>query len=228
MVTRAAARPDPLAGLRAEVVWLGRRIVEAGLVVAAGGNVAGRAPGSQGCVVTPTARLLDELETDDLVTVRVADGSVVGDPAVKRPTTELALHLAVLRARPDVSFVVHAHPPTATLLHAIGVPIRAITTDHVTALRRRADVPYLTPGGPELAVAVARAVLDADVVLLRHHGCVVVGDTPLAVLSRATNLEAAAVASLHARTLGDRTTVCPPEHLEHLAAQEAEGIRYGS
>jgi len=40
-------------------------------------------------------------------------------------------------------------------------------------------------------------------------------------------VEAAAEATLRAHQLGDHDTVCPPRYLEHLAAEEARGIRYG-
>ena len=56
------------------------------------------------------------------------------------PSTELALHLATYRARPDVNAVVHLHPQSAVLLDALGEPIRLITTDHAFYLRRVARV----------------------------------------------------------------------------------------
>jgi L-fuculose-phosphate aldolase len=115
----------------------------------------------------------------------------------------------------------------ATLLHAIGVTIRRITTDHAFYVRRLAEVPYLPPGSDALARGVAAALAEADVVLLRHHGCVVVADTFDLALSRAVNLEAAAVATHRALQVGDDVTVCPPEFVAHVEAQEAEGWRYG-
>jgi ribulose-5-phosphate 4-epimerase/fuculose-1-phosphate aldolase len=231
------AGQDELDGVRADVVRLGRRVVQAGLVVAMGGNVSARRPGSDVVVVTPTARALDELTPAALPVVALAtgsrcdgdgDGVSQGDGGgVTRPTTELALHLAVLRARPDVTVALHLHPPATTLLHALGIPIRALTTDHALALARRAELPYLDPGSDELADAVAGAVAAADVVLLRHHGCVVVADSADVAFSRAANVEAAAEATYRAHVLGDRDTTCPPRYLEHLAEQEARGIRYG-
>src|SRR5205823_8213145 len=105
---------------------------------------------------------------------------------------------------------------------------RTITTDHAFYLRAIATVPYLHPGSAELANAAAAELAGgADVVLLRHHGCLVVGDTPDLVLSRAVNLEAAAEATYRTRLLGDDSTACPPEFLEHVRNEEARGHRYG-
>jgi hypothetical protein len=41
------------------------------------------------------------------------------------------------------------------------------------------------------------------------------------------NLEAAAVATYRARLLGDDTTICPPEFLDHVHSEEARGRGYG-
>ena len=80
----------------------------------------------------------------------------------------------------------------ATLLHGLDIPIRTITTDHAFYLRSIATVPYRHPGSAQLAeAAAAELTAGADVVLLRHHGCLVVADTADLALSRAVNLEAA-------------------------------------
>jgi L-fuculose-phosphate aldolase len=206
------------------LLGVARTVERAGLVVAAGGNIAVRV-GDDELLVTPTGWNLAELDASDLVPVSLDGRRLDGANA---PTSELLLHLAALRARPDVVWSVHLHPPMATLLHALGIGIRTITTDHAFYLRSIATVPYLDPGSAQLAdAAAAELAAGADVVLLRHHGCLVVADTPEVVMSRALNLEAAAVATYRARLLGDDTTVCPPEFLVHVRDEEGRGHRYG-
>lgn len=210
--------------IRPELVALARSVAHAGLVVAAGGNIAARLDDRQ-LLVTPTGWSLADLRPDALVRVSV-DGAHIG--GTHAATSELPMHLAAFRARPDVAWGVHLHPPMATLLHAMGVSIRTITTDHAYYLRSMTTLPYLQPGSAEAADAVAQALATgADVVLLRHHGCYVVADTPQLALSRAVNLEAAASATFRARMLGDETTVCPAAYLDHMRADEAQGRRYG-
>jgi L-fuculose-phosphate aldolase len=206
------------------LLGIARTVERAGLVVAAGGNIAVRV-GDDELLVTPTGWNLAELDASDLVRVSLDGRRLDGANA---PTSELLLHLAALRARPDVVWSLHLHPPMATLLHALGIGIRTITTDHAFYLRSIATVPYLDPGSAQLAdAAAAELAAGADVVLLRHHGCLVVADTPEVVMSRALNLEAAAVATYRARLLGDDTTVCPPEFLAHVRDEERRGHRYG-
>lgn len=210
--------------IRESLIDLAQAVARAGLVVGAGGNIAARVGGDQ-LWVTPRGWSLAELTVNDLVRVSL-DGQRLEGANV--PTSELDLHLAALRERSDVTWSVHLHPPTATLLHALDIPIRTITTDHAFYLRSIAEVPYLHPGSTELAAAVAAELASgAVVVLLRHHGCLVVADAADLALSRAANLEAAATANYRARLLGADPVECPPEFLAHVRSQEARGQGYG-
>jgi L-fuculose-phosphate aldolase len=206
------------------LVALGRRVVTAGLVVASGGNLAARLPEPDRILVTPRGWALDELDAATLATVGLDGRHIFGPYA---PTTELALHRAALRARSDAAVCLHLHPPMATLLHAAGRPIRRITTDHAYYLRRLGAVPFIQPGSDRLARAVAAELADADVVLLAHHGCLIVADSFEVGFSLAANLEAAAMATYRAHVLGADVAECPPEFLAEVEAQEAAGVVYG-
>jgi ribulose-5-phosphate 4-epimerase/fuculose-1-phosphate aldolase len=212
---------DPI---RESIVDLGRAVARAGLVVAAGGNIAART-GDDQLWVTPKGWSFADLSEAELVRVSLEGRRLEG---ANLPTSELLLHLAALRARRDVAWSVHLHPPMATLLHALDIQIRTVTTDHAFYVRSIATVPYLHPGSEQLADAAAEELAaGADVVLLRHHGCLVVADTPDLALSRAVNLEAAATATYRARLLGDDATACPSEFLDHVRGEEARGRGYG-
>jgi len=150
---------------------VGRSVVATGLVIGSGGNLSARVPDSDTIWVTAAGTWLDRLERSDFTQVNLVSGSVVSDGA-SPPTTELALHLASYRARPDVRAIVHLHPQNALLLDALGVRIRLVTTDHAFYLRRIASTPYHRPGSAELARVAAAAASDGtDCVLLAHHGC---------------------------------------------------------
>lgn len=201
----------------AAIVRLGRRAAAAGLVIGTGGNVSIRT-GSDEILVTPTGCALDELSPAGLVLLGL-DGAVRGGAAA--PSSESHMHLAAHRARPDAAVVLHVHPPHANLLVALGRTIRLITLDHAYYVRRLAVVPYLPSGSEELAEAVVGRLREVDVVLLAHHGCLLVAPDVDAAYERAANLEAAAAATYRALLLGDETTVYPPEYLARIEAQEA-------
>jgi len=206
--------------LIAQLIVVGRKAVTSGLVIGSGGNLSARLPGADECVVTCSGSWLDELTPEQFSVVAIADGTVRGGhPA---PSSEVPLHLATYRARPDANALIHLHPQTSVLLDALGYPIRLLTTDQAYYVREVRSTPFLQSGTPELAKAGADAVADGcNCVILGHHGCSVIADTIELAHKRAANLEEAARATLTMLQLGDTTTVCPPAYLETIRAQEA-------
>jgi ribulose-5-phosphate 4-epimerase/fuculose-1-phosphate aldolase len=203
-----------------QLVVVGRKAVAAGLVIGSGGNLSARLPGADQCVVTASGTWLDELDRDSFSVVGIGDGRVRGGHPT--PSSEVPLHLATYRVRPDVNAVVHLHPQTSVLLDALGHPIRLLTIDQAYYCREVRSTPFIQSGTQELAQAAADAVADgANCVVLGHHGCSVLGDTVELAHKRAANLEEAARATLVMLQLGDTTTVCPPSYLETIRAREA-------
>ena len=205
-----------LAGdLRDQLALVGYSLVNGGLVVGSGGNLSARTPGGDEIWVTAAGTWLDRLDRPDFLRFQLGTGEVVPaqppdyererdpDAPVAVPTSELALHLATYRARPDVNAVLHLHPQTAVLLDAIDEPIRLITTDHAFYLRRIAYTPFHQPGSAELAGVAARAAADGtNCVLLARHGCSVMADTVELAHKRALYLEEAARLTFRAVAAG--------------------------
>src|SRR5437868_1280068 len=95
------------ASLRKEICDAGRVLYERGLIGPVDGNFSARV-GERYIVCTPSGAHKGELRPDDLVKLTL-DGRVV-TPGGK-PSSELRMHLAIYRLRPDVRCIVHAHPP---------------------------------------------------------------------------------------------------------------------
>jgi L-fuculose-phosphate aldolase len=195
---------------------VGRVVSSAGLVVASGGNISTREPGSDQFWVTAAGTFLDRLDRDDVVPVPVAGSAGPARAERAQPSSESALHAATYAVRPDVNAVIHLHPQIVVLLDALGESIRLITTDHAFYVGRVATTPFHPPGSAELAEVAAEAVRDGtNCVVLAHHGCSVVGDTLESALRRALNLEEAARLTYRALLLtggiGPRPLPeCPP------------------
>ena len=193
--------------LRDQLGHVGFDMVQAGLVCGSGGNLSARLPGEDTCWVTASGSWLERLSRATFAAVRISDGSpvVAGAPSAPpvEPTSELALHLALYRAREDVNAIVHLHPQTALLLDALGEHIRIVTTDHAFYLRRVSTVPFRPPGSAELAALTAAMAADgADCLVLSHHGSVVVADSVELAHKRARNLEEAALLTYRALSAG--------------------------
>lgn len=177
---------------REQLAHVGFDVVHAGLVVGSGGNLSARLDDDPDlCWVTAAGTWLDRLERPSFVRVRIADGSPV-DARVP-PSTEVGLHLATYRMRPDVNAVVHLHPQTVLLLDALDTPILLLTSDHALYLRRVVHTPFRPPGSTELAAVAAAATADGtNCVILANHGCSVLGETVELAHKRARYLEEAA------------------------------------
>lgn len=223
--------------LRDQLVHVGAAVVKAGLVVGSGGNLSAREPGADDVWVTGAGTWLDRLDRSDFCQVSIATGAVaggesppttdgsapVGVPVPRsagrravRPTSELALHIATYRARPDVNAIVHLHPQTAVLLDALDEPIRLVTTDHAFYLRAVKRTPFHAPGTAELATVAAEATRDGtDCVILAQHGCSVLGPSVELAHKRAFYLEEAAALTFRALSLGmaDRLPATPAVNL---------------
>jgi L-fuculose-phosphate aldolase len=210
--------------LRDQLAHVGYDVVQAGLVCGSGGNLSARVADDDVCWVTVSGAWLDRLSRSAFASVRISDGSpaAVGGlpPTPNEPTSELALHLALYRARPDVNAVVHLHPQTALLLDALGEHIRIVTTDHAFYLRRVATVPFRLPGSIELAALTAAMAADGtNCLVLSQHGCVVMANTVELAHKRARNLEEAASLTYRALAAGrlEHLRSCPEEFLDRLA-----------
>ncbi len=176
--------------LTATLARAGAQVARAGLVVGSGGNLSARPIGADECLVTASGAWLDRLGARSFSTVEIGSGRPVD--ATGSPSSEVALHLAVYRARADVAAVIHLHPQTTILLDLLDESIRLVTTDHAYYVRRVTVAPFHPPGSQELADAVAVAVADGtNCVILPHHGCAVVAPTVDLALRRALNLEEA-------------------------------------
>jgi ribulose-5-phosphate 4-epimerase/fuculose-1-phosphate aldolase len=199
-----------------ELIWCGAAAVRAGLVRGSGGNLSARTPGADAIWVTASGTWLDRLTPDDFALVDLADGRVrSGNP---RPSSELPLHLASYRARPDANALIHLHPQMSVLLDALDEPIRLVTVDHAYYVREVRYAPFRVSGTPELAADAAAAVRDGvNCVVLAHHGCSVLGDGVELAFKRALNLEEAAAATYRALLLGRPVPECPPEYLQQVA-----------
>jgi L-fuculose-phosphate aldolase len=210
-VTNDAIRPGE-ATLREAICAAGRRLGSRGLISAGEGNLSLRL-GDGSLLATPTGRRKDELVPEDLAVVPL-DPGVGPQPSGPRPSSDIAIHRAIYRARPDVVAVAHAHLPASMALTLAGeVPDPAALPETAYHLPRLPLVPYGAMGSEELAARIAAALAPADpplpvAVLLERHGAIAIGANGPAVAGAGTSgitdtLEAALVAAVDRLELVD-------------------------
>jgi len=204
--------------VRADIAEVGRRLYARGLIGGNEGNVSVR--DGDLLHITPAGVCKGFLTPDQVVTTDM-EGRPRGGG---RASTEVLMHTAVYRRRPDVRAVVHAHPPTATGFAVAGIPLdRAITAEAVVTLGAVPVIPYGMPSTAALAENVERVICDAQAVLLAHHGALAVGETVWRAWERMETLEQVARVALVARSLG-REQELPATDVQRLeAARTAAG-----
>jgi L-fuculose-phosphate aldolase len=193
-------------------------MLDAGLTRGTSGNVSARTAG--GMLITPSAVPFEQLEPELLLHVPLV--SDAGEPPAISGlcvSTEWRLHAAILRARPEVGAVLHAHPPYATALACMrrGIP----SFHYMVAVAGGTDIrcaAYATFGTPELASAALTALESRTACLLANHGSVTLGDTPARALALAVEVEALAQQYCLALAAGEPALLSSAEMAEVMQA----------
>ena len=206
-----------------EVAEVARALFQQGWVANHDGNVSVRLGGDR-FLITPTATSKAEVTEAMLVVVDGAGARVEGS---RKPPGETELHLAVYRARPDVTAVLHAHPPYATAFGVARMPLDPICLpEAVVSLGLVPTAPFALPKTPLATGAVSRCAAEADAMLLPGNGALTLGpDLALAFL-RMELVEHLARILHHARALGGAQPL-PPEELRLLLEQNQKAFPRG-
>lgn len=208
---------------RFDVVEICRRMYERGYIAGTDGNVSVRL-GASRILATPSGAPKGAMEPDALV-VTDLDGRLVAGTG--RPSSELRVHLAAYRARPDVHAVVHAHPQAAVAHTIAGLSLgETVIPETVFTLGRIADAEYETPGTDDLAERMAATLRCHDAILMERHGSVTLGADVFEAYYRLESLEHTARILYMARTLG-HVEPLPQGEVERLyGLAEKAGIRW--
>jgi L-fuculose-phosphate aldolase len=199
---------------RTEIVDYSHRLDANGWVANHDGNLSARLSDSH-LLCTPTAISKGDLEAAWLI---VVDGENTVVEGSRRSFSELQLHRAAYDARPDISVVMHAHPPTSCAFAVAGVPIpHPMMAEPVVSLGCEIPmVPYHRPGDPKLSDAIAEALQRADVILLERHGLLSVGGGFEQAYLRMELVEHLANIGFKARQLG-HARILPQSEIDALS-----------
>ncbi|MBC7342475.1 MAG: class II aldolase/adducin family protein [Clostridia bacterium] len=138
------------------------------------GHVSARLPGESVFYMKPQGLGLEEVRAEDVLTLNW-EGQVLAGPHPAH--NEYPIHSEIYRARPDVNCVIHTHPFYSTVFSTLAVPFQTLNHDGVLfahglkVFDRTPDLLVTKEQGESLAADLG----DADAILLRNHGTVVVG-----------------------------------------------------
>lgn len=208
---------------RREIVHLGRMLHQRGYVAATDGNLSVRLDKHR-ILATPTSMSKAALRSSDLVTVDMDGNLIAGRHHV---SSEIAMHLLIYKLRPEITGVVHAHPPTATGFAAAGLALdQPLVCEVVIGLGSIPLAGYGTPGTSELSETLRPLVSRYDAILMSNHGVVTYGETLNHAYMKMETVEHFAQIALVTHLLG-RQNPLKHEALEKLllARSKYEGAR---
>ncbi len=198
--------------LKEEMCEIGRRVYNRGFAAANDGNITVRLNDKE-VLCTPTMVSKGFMKPDDICKVDYEGKQLAGK---RKRTSEVLLHLAVYKHRPDVRAVVHCHPPHATAFAVAQEPIpKCVLPEVEVFLGEVPTVPYETPGTQKFADTVVPVVKQCNTILLANHGTVTFGPTLENAYFNSEIIDAYCKILILARQLG-RVNYFSPEQTKEL------------
>jgi L-fuculose-phosphate aldolase len=162
------ARPE-IQQLKAEICEVGKRLWHRAYVDGNGGNIAVRV-GEDIALCTPTLVSKGFMKPEDMCLVDLQGNQFCGN---KKRTSEILMHLEIMKRQPRAVATVHCHPPHATAFAVAGVEPPSCMIPEIEVFIGRVPIaPYRTPGTPEMGKLVADLVDQHNTVLMGNHGAV--------------------------------------------------------
>lgn len=157
-----------------DIVEVGKNLYDNNLVSGKAGNVSVRIKRDDGDIIaiTPTLSSLGDLKEEDIVIIDF-DGNSLTEG---EPSSEYNLHLEIYKKRDDVNAIVHTHSPYATGFAFSSKKIKRHEGFGRIVTPFLEEVEYAKPGSMDLAKSAAEAIGSEDVLVLKHHGILAVGD----------------------------------------------------
>jgi len=199
------------------VLDAGKRLLKEGLVARSWGNVSLRID-EQWMVVTPSGKLYEDLLPEQMVMV---DINTLEFHGVFKPTSEVEMHAAIFKDRPEIKAIIHTHQVYATTVAVSGKEIPAIVDDQAQLLGPSIKVTqYARSNSNELVNEVVKNLEGRNAVLIANHGAVCVGRSMDEAFVAAQILEKTCQIFIGANMLGGAKIINPKEakylHQEYL------------
>jgi len=197
----------------AEIAAFMRRLYRQGLTTTSGGNLSYRI--GDVILMTPGGTDKGRLKACEIGRLDLHSGRIID--AGFKPTCESEMHLAIYRACPEVSAIVHVHPVTASAFAASGCKIsNTLLAESYSVLGAVGQVEYCTFGTPELAYRVAEQAKKYHTMIMKNHGALTTGQSLLEAFDRLEVLENAAKTTLICEYLLRSPQPIAPELLRKL------------
>ena len=193
---------------RDQLVAIMNRIYHNGMTTLSGGNLSIK--DNNGDIwITPSGIDKGNLTAKDILCV-APDGTI--ERASQAFDQNIPFHRAIYELRPDLSAIVHAHPPALVSFSIV----REIPDTHIIPQANRVCgpvgyAPYALPGSEKLGENIANTFAEGyNIVILENHGMAAGGANLLDAFHRLETLDFCARTLIRARALGEINTLSEP------------------
>lgn len=191
--------------IRKEVLKAILEAVDQGLIHGTSGNIAMRDVEDRDIVaITPSGISYNGMRAEDIAIVRMnEDGSNEWIDGPFKPSSEVPMHTAVMRARPEVNATVHTHSMFATIMAMGDSPELRPITPPQCEFTPVGIVPFTMPGSNDVAGKVVEALGEKGLAcLIKNHGMFTCGRTMKAAMHATVYTEEMAQTTYYAKALG--------------------------
>jgi ribulose-5-phosphate 4-epimerase/fuculose-1-phosphate aldolase len=213
------------ARLRAEVA-AATRILVAEKILDYSGHISTRLPGGETFLIQTGLDSRAELRPERLLVVDYEGEVVHGEGNVP---AELALHLEVLKARPDVESVLHCHMDLAiafTMMKGVQLkPMRARAVRWESGIPIHPDPSHIKLR--EQGAALARSLGPHHALLMRGHGLTLVAESVPALLVDAVHFQENALAMMQVLQAGAEPDPLTEDELVQINKHEMRDFHIG-
>lgn len=154
--------------LKEQLCDIGRRLWGRAYVDGNGGNIAIKV-GEDIALCTPTLVSKGFMKPEDMCLVDFEGNQLAG---VKKRTSEILMHLQIMKRQPKAVATCHCHPPYSTGFAVAGLVPPTCMIPEYEVFASVAIAPYRTPGTPDMGKLVADLVDKHNTILMANHGVV--------------------------------------------------------
>ncbi|MCQ2751533.1 MAG: class II aldolase/adducin family protein [Coriobacteriales bacterium] len=176
-----------IAQIKQSVVDTGLKLVEEKLVARTWGNVSARIDETS-FAISPSGLAYEKTTADDIAIYDFETEKATGP---RKPSSEKGIHACAYKTFEDVNFVIHTHQDYATAI-GLGSLANLVFEGNESEILGPIEIAeYGLPGTKTLKKNVASAFeKGAKVVLMKHHGAIILGKSAEDTLMKAKILEA--------------------------------------
>jgi len=210
--------PGPVSLIALEVAAATRLLVAEGILDYSG-HLSARIPGEDAFVIQAGSDSRAELMPERMLVVGY-DGKVRKGNG--KPPSELAIHLAVFKSRPDVQAVLHCHMGLAiafTMMQGVTLqPMRARSVRWMSGIPTHPDPSHIKLA--EQGRALAATLGPHHAALMRAHGLILVAESVRAAFVDAVHFVENARAQMQVLQSGCKPVPLTPDEMQQILRHE--------